>query len=302
MVIALRFLTTLLILTGLGVYIYLNTDKVDYLSSQYQEFINGKSALDVELKSDSESFFRTHLRSSDIFDATGTRQVNFLSLAPDDFARITGSTEELKLRVNGNNVAFDVVEKEKVVQLIWSDRKLNIVRAGNLAVIAENIAYENDNRKGIYECIKVIEFCQYIRTSTDGIGPMKGPYLYDEMETHKRGLPVGRWGYGPSSTIRIESKISTDAFVEISMLRISEDQVVKVEGPILEQQLKPMKMYVAPYGGMQFYPGLLLVKIRLQPGINNIKLSYSRLIRADERNRRPRAVYITKVRIRPDIG
>ena len=69
------------------------------------------------------------------------------------------------MKVNGHDVPFELVKKEKVVQLIWADRKLNIVQSGDMQVIAENIAYENDNRKGIFECDRVGVLCQSIRKS-----------------------------------------------------------------------------------------------------------------------------------------
>ena len=298
MMAGMRFFIMLVMLASLGTYFYLNADKVGNLRFQYNEFVNGERALDVELKSDSESIFHYRLRSSDIFDAEGTRQVSFHRLDPEVYARITDSTEELKLRVNGEDVPFEVIEKGKAVQLIWADRKLYIVQSGDMQVIAENIAYENNNRSGIYECYRVGEFCQLIRTSTEGIGPVEGPYLDNELEQLRRGLPKGRWGYGPSSTISIDSKISTEAYIEVYMLRLSGDQEVNVEGPILGQQPLAMKKYSAPYGGLQLYPIAMLMKIKLQRGVNDIKLSYSKWIHSDGQISRPRAVYITKIRIK----
>ena len=238
-------------------------------------------------------------RYSDIFDARGTKQVIFHRLDPDVYARMTDSIEELKLRVNGDDVPFKVIEKGKVVQLIWADRKLNIVQSEDMHVIAENIAYENNNRTGIIECYMVGEFCQSIRTTTEGIGPLEGPYLDNESEKLRRGLPRGRWGYGPSSTISIVSKISTEAYIGVYMLRLGEDQEVNVEGPILGQQPVAMKKYSAPYGGLQLYPIAMLMKINLQPGVNDIKLYYSKWARRDSRSR---AVYITKIRIKRIVG
>ncbi len=298
MMAGMRFLIMLVMLASLGTYFYLNTDKVGNLRFQYNEFVNGERALDVELKSDSESIFHYRLRSSDIFDAEGTRQVSFHSLDPDVYARITGSTEELELRVNGEDVPFEAIEKGKAVQLIWADRKLNIVQSGDIQVIAENIVYENNNKNSVYQCYRVGGFCQSIRTSTEGIGPEEGPYLDNESEKLRRGLPRGRWGYGPSSTISVFSKISTEAYIGVYMLRLSENQEVNVEGPILGQQPLAMKKYSAPYGGLQLYPMAVLIKINLQPGVNDIKLSYSKWAQPDRRNSRPRAVYFTNIRIK----
>ncbi len=298
MMAGMRFFIMLLMLASLGTYFYLNTDKVGILRFQYNEFVNGERALDVELTSDSESFFHYRLRSSDIFDAEGTRQVSFHSLDPDVYARITGNTEELKLRVDGEDVPFKAIEKANAVQLIWADRKLNIVQSGDMQAIAQNIAYEHSYKHGVYQCYRDGNFCQSVRTSTKGIGPEEGPYLDNEPERLKRGLPRGRWGYGPSSMISVFSKISTEAYIWVYMLRLSENQEVNIEGPILGQQPVAMKKYSAPYGGLQLYPMAVLIRINLQPGSNDIELSYSEWAQPDRHNSHPRAVYITNIRIK----
>jgi len=293
-----RFFIVLVMLCSLGIYLDLNSNKVVHLSRVYDEIINGESALDVELKVNSEFVIQHRLRSSNLFDAAGTRQVSFLGLDPDSYAKVAGNTAELKLSIDGSDVPFEAIEQGNAVQLMWADRKLNIVRSGDMQVIAESIAHENNNRPRWFSCFNNT-FCKSIRVSTDGIGPVEGPYLDNELNKLKRGLPMGSWAYGPYSSISISSDISTEAVIGISMLRLSEDQEINIEGPVLGQKSLPSEKLITPYGGLQLYPQEKRIKISLQPGVNEIKLIYSKWMGLIGHDQRPEAVYITSIKIMP---
>ncbi len=293
-----RFFMILVMLSSLGIYLDLNSDKVVHLSRVYDEISNGESALDVDLKVNSESVVQHRLRSSNLFDAAGTRQVSFLGLDPDSYAKVAGNIAELQLSVDGSDVPFETMEQGKAVQLMWADRKLNIVPSGDMQVVAESITYENENRPRWFSCFNK-RFCRSIRVSTEGIGPLEGPYLGNELNKLKRGLPRGSWAYGPYSSISISSDISTEAVIGISVLRLSEDQQLNIEGPVLGQRSLPSEEFVSPYGGLQLYPEEKRVKIRLRPGVNEIKLVYSKWMGLIGHDERPEAVYITSIKIMP---
>ncbi len=294
---AMQYAVLVAMVSLLGAYFYLNAYKVEITQRHYDNFRHGKAALKVELHYDDETLLSHHLRSSGLFDATAEHQLSFYQIDPAQYQEIKEHAREVKLLVNGKQTPYILGEQGKALKLIWDDRKLVLVKQGDMRTIAVNAWRDNASRKGVVECFGTA-LCQSIRVSGEGWGDLDGPYLDNEEDVIKRGMPRGRWLYGPTSRIVIESKIATEVIMAIDVLGLMEGMEMGLKGPLLGLKPMPVKPYEPPYGGLPLYPQSRLLKVALQPGLNTIDLSFSRWHRPNAREQRPLAAYLTALKIK----
>lgn len=292
-----QYLALIFMVALLGIYFYFNAYKIGITQAHYSNFIHGKAALDVQLLYDDEVLLSHRLRSSDLFDATGKHQLSFHEVDNALYQEIKAHAQEVKLRVNGEDKAYVLGVQGKALKLIWDDRKLVLVGKGDLRTIAINVWRDNVSRKGVVECYGDI-LCRSIRISGEGWGKLDGPYLENEEDILRRGMPRGRWLFGPVSRIVIDSRVDTEIIIAVNTLGLMEGMEIGFNGPILAAKTMPTEAYEKPYGGLQLYPQAKLLKVALQPGINTIELAFSKWHRPNAGEQRPLAAYLTALKIK----
>lgn len=290
-------ITVVIAMLGLwGTYYSLNANKLVLLSSQYKSIAQGESAQRVELILDDRVLIRHRLRSSDLFDA-GQHQLSFVQLEPVQYQALRENAEDIQLSINGDRVLFVWEERGKALEFVWSDRKLVFVHKGDLRTIVANVWRDNIRDQDILKCFGE-DLCQSIQINGEGWGRLEGPYLKSEENTTKRGLPRGRWMYGPATKIAIDSKTATDVLIAIDILRINPNQTIQLQGPELAVKSLPTKPYSRPYGGLALYPLSSLIQVALKPGRNQILFQHSKWHTPNIHERRPLAVYVTGFNIK----
>ena len=294
---AIQYAVLVAMVSLLGTYFYLNAYKVEITQRHYDNFHHGKAALEVELHHGDEILLTHHLRSSDLFDATAKHQLSFYQIGPALYQEIKEHAQEVRLLVNGKQTPYLLGEQGKALKLIWGDRKLVLVQQGDMRTIAANAWRDNVSRKGVVECYGEA-LCRSIRISGEGWGNLDGPYLDNEENIIKRGMPRGRWLYGPTSKIVIESRIATEIIMAINVLGLVEGMEMGFRGPLLELKPMPVKPYDSPYGGLPLHPQARLLKVALRPGANTIDLSFSRWHRPNSWEQRPLAAYMTALKVK----
>jgi len=281
----------------LSTYFYLNAYKIDLTSVDYQNYIHGDKAPVIELILEDEILLRQRLRSSDVFDASGEHQLSFVQVDSAQYQEIKENSRQIKLHINGENIPYVMGEQGKALKIIWSNRKLALVKKGDLRTIAANVWRDNVSKKNIVECFGK-ELCQSIQVSGKGWGVLEGPYLRSEENKLRRGMPRGRWLFGPVSKIAINSKIETEVIMAINILALNPGLELSLKGPILAAKTSPADPYTTPYGGLQLYPQAKLIKVALKPGANNIFLGFSKWHQPSAGERRPLAAYLTTLKIK----
>ncbi len=294
---AIQYIIVVIMVSLFGTYFYLNANKIDISLAKYNDIAHSRSAPKIELLLNDEVLFQHRLRSSDLFDATAKHQLSFYQIGPALYQEIKEHAQEVRLLVNGKQTPYLLGEQGKALKLIWGDRKLVLVQQGDMRTIAANAWRDNVSRKGVVECYGEA-LCRSIRISGEGWGNLDGPYLDNEENIIKRGMPRGRWLYGPTSKIVIESRIATEIIMAINVLGLVEGMEMGFRGPLLELKPMPVKPYDSPYGGLPLHPQARLLKVALRPGANTIDLSFSRWHRPNSWEQRPLAAYMTALKVK----
>jgi len=280
-----------------GSYFYLNAYKTDVAFFQYRSIAHGDTAPLVKLMLGDKAVVSHRLRSSDLFDISGKHQLSFLQITPERYEKLKNNLNKLHLLVDGKNISFTLREQGNALKLVWEDRKLAFVRQNDLRAIATNAWWDSVRKNNIVNCVGKA-LCQSVKIYGEGWGGLEGPYLDTDERVVRRGLPRGRWLYGPASKIIINSKIATKVIVAIKILRLSPKQKIAMQGPLLARKRMPVMRYEAPYGGQKLYPWANLIKLALHPGKNEVILKYSIWHKPGFNISRPIAAYLTGIKIK----
>jgi len=194
----------LVLMVGLlGLYFYLDRAMPEYAAANYHKIAAGKAALSVNLQVDGKTVVAFRLPASDFFDATGKYQVNFHAVEHARFRLLNSRLEKVSVSLNGQPVTVKRTAGKQYLLFLLPQKKLYITREGDARTIAALAWTERKHRKDIFDC-RGSRLCPNIRfAGGDGIGLLDGPYLDTEQAAKRRGMPRGRWAFGPQTTIDI---------------------------------------------------------------------------------------------------
>ncbi|MEE8429381.1 MAG: hypothetical protein V3S33_07775 [Gammaproteobacteria bacterium] len=260
----------------LGVYLFLNTDKLITLPAKYHWMINGSPAGKLILRIPRGKIKEISLPSSDIFDADGERQLAFSSFAPDALDAIRAGPDSLALKLDGMPIATRPKEANGYLYLDLPHHKLFLVPDGKLKAIATILLQERAARKDIVHCAAggdcsgvLIQFAGPAWGSLEG--PLPGVYVSATNDP----LPRGRWVTDHAAGLRIEAARSTRLVLRMSMLGVTADQEVKLQGAVLAVSSSMSGEKPRDYLHMQLRPMTLTATVDLHEGVNDFVLVFS---------------------------
>ena len=288
----------LLLMVGLlGLYFYLDRAMPEYAAANYHKIAAGSPALSVDLRVDDKTVATFRLPASDFFDATGKYQVNFHALDPARFRLLNARLKKLSVSLNGQPVTVKRIAGKQYLLFLLPQKKLYLTREGDTRTIAALAWTEEKHRKDIFAC-RGSRLCPNIRFAGGaGIGMLDGPYLDTEQAAKRRGMPRGRWAFGPQTTIDIQSKLDSRAILSITALGITKNQQLIFSGPVLKVKNVEKTSRAVNVSGKLFYLKKYLAELHLRPGVNNLAIKYSNWMKATPGEPRQLAAYMMHVNL-----
>jgi len=281
----------------LGLYFYLDRGMPEYAAANYHKIAAGKTALRVNLQVDGKTVVAFRLPASDFFDATGKYQVNFHALEQVPFRLLKSQLKKVSVSLDGHPATVKRIAGKQYLLFLLPHKKLYLTRAGDTRTIAALAWTERKHRKDIFDC-RGSHLCPNIRFAGGaGIGSLDGPYLETEQAAKRRGMPRGRWAFGPQTAIDIQSKLNTRAILSITALGITKNQQLMLSGPVLKVKNMEKTSRAVNVSGKLFYLKKYLAELQLKPGENKLMIKYSNWMKATPGEPRQLAAYMLHVNL-----
>ena len=295
----LRIAAVVLMAALAGTYFWLNAEKVSYALDQLRTLSGGRPANEITLSLDGRAAARFRFPESDLFDARSARQLNFHRLDEAAFDRLGAAAERVEVALNGARTAAPLQAARGFLHIELPGHRLHLLRGDDLRAMALLIDSHNRSRGDVLACAG--EICQAVRLfGTSGIGPVDGPFLDTDLSPLRRGMPRGRWVYGPATRLDFRASMPARAWIEVEVLGLTPDQEIRFVGPVRKVTVTASGQEEVLIGGLPFYLKRYVAEVEFQEGDNQISLQYSRY-RAAVRETERRAGYLTLLSIR-DAG
>ncbi len=291
-----KWLVMAVALLLLSIYLFLNYQKLLALSTYWSHFNAGSAAPVASVKLAEEIIYEHRLNITDIFDATGTRQINIMPVPRHIFATIGKQLDSTALLIGEQELSLSSSSNKSAFLAMATDRKVYLVANDALKPMMTVIWNEQRRLKNIIQCMTP-GLCKTLLISSRNWGQLEGPFSNSDFSADRRGMPRGRWVYGPKTVFNIQSKIRQKVWLKISLLAVHPDQSVSFQGAVsttrkLDTQATPFNA-----GGRSLTPLVHAVLLDLQPGSNELELSYSLWETPESQNATPVAAYITAMTV-----
>ena len=277
-----------------AVYGYLNWYKLYIGSIQYGEIFSGDATKPLTLILDNKPVLHFRLPSSDIADMSRERQVVFQPIYAGKLDVLRKHRDEVKFEFEGKVVPTRLVDGDKYLMALLPGRKLYLVAREDARTIAAIAWNERAKGRSFVKC-RGKTFCRDTHPgSVVGLGPVAGPFLQNDIDATRRGLPFGAWAYAPTVAFSLEAKQPAKALLVFRMLKIAPTQQVRVTGKVKSTDMAQKKSSAVLAGGLTLYPDAVVVAVELDAGDNAFRMDFSQALRAAE-GVPAKAAYITSI-------
>jgi len=277
-----------------ALYIYLNINKIEDNSIKWINIRNGKPALAVRLVLSGEAVFQQRLKESEIFDAEGIRQIYFMHLPKDLFARTQAAPESASLEIQQQKATLAKTKNRSALLAVTEDKRVYLLEEGELKYMMTVIWNERLRAGTIVRCATP-GLCKSLAVDSGDWGPVQGPFLETEYVPERRGLPKGRWAKGPGTVLRVLSASRRKVMMQIDLLGVLADQQVRFRGAATHVQKVDTEMPPVTAGGRALYPAIYLLQLDLQPGANYLEMSFSTWLEPTAEGANPLAAYVMAI-------
>lgn len=281
-------------LSLLAVYIYLNINKLENITRKWMNIVNGKPALELRLALSGDVVFQQRLKASAIFDADGIRQIYFVHLPNDLFARTRDGLESASLAIRQQKTAVTKTQDQSALLAVTEDKRVYLLEEGELKYMMTVIWNERLRAGTIVQCTTP-RLCESLRVESGDWGPVQGPFLDTEYVPERRSLPKGRWVKGPETVLRIQSGSRQEVTMQISLLGVLADQHLRFRGAATRVQKVDRDMPPVTAAGRELYPAVYLLALDLQPGVNYLEMSFSNWLEPTAAGANPLAAYVVAI-------
>jgi len=279
------------------VYASLNWYKPYIGVIQYGEIFGGDASKRVSLSLDNKPVLYFRLPSSDIPDMSRERQVVFQPIYAGKLDVLRKHLDEVKLKYEGKIVQTKLVDGGDYLMTMLPGRKLYLVAREDAHTIAAIAWNERAKGRSFVTC-RGKTFCRNTHPgSIAGLGPIEGPYLQNDIEPTRRGLPFGAWAYAPTVAFSLEAVQPAKALLVFRMLKVAPTEQVRVTGNVKSIDMAQKKPAKVTAGGLTLYPDAVVIAVELQAGDNAFQLDFSQALRASE-DAPAKAAYITGIEMR----
>lgn len=281
----------------IAMYIYLNFSKLEVLPGHWSDIVSGSAAVTLELSLSGEPVFQQWLKESDIYGAAGKRQVHFVHLPEDIFARAQSEIETASLKVQRQDVTLSGTPDKSALLAVTDDRKIYFLKEGELKYMMTAIWNERLRSGNIIQC-STPGLCKSLNVSSKYWGPVLGPFSKTEFTPGLRSLPRGRWARGPRTVIDIRSAQKQKVWMQIDLLGVLEGQQVNFRGR--GTQVRRLDTDSAPLdaAGRTLHPASYVLALDLEPGMNYVEMEFSKWEKPTLEGANPLAAYILAIGFR----
>ena len=116
--------TALLLMSA---YLFLNYQKLLVLSTYWTRFDAGSTAPMARVILAEEIVYQRHLNITDLFDATGNRQINIMTVPKHIFTAMGTELESSHLLIDGQELPLSSSSDKSALLAIAADRKVYLV-------------------------------------------------------------------------------------------------------------------------------------------------------------------------------
>jgi len=287
-------LSLLLMVTYLG----MNGYKLKALPGQWEEINASTAAPRVQLMLADELVYQQRLKSSELFDAAGQRQISFIHLPKNDLVRIKAQIDAAKLIVGGQAVSLSALPDKSILLAVIKDQLIYLLANDDLKSMILAIWQERHKANNFIQCMNA-GLCESLRITSKYWGQVDGPYLDTELRSDRRNMPRGRWTLGPTTVLDIQSEKKQKVLAMISLQGLFPDQRLAFKGAAVAkvQKVKGVSRPLSA-GGKTLYPASYVVLLDLQPGANTLEIIYSKWTKPRKKGDSPLAVYMTAVKLK----
>jgi hypothetical protein len=290
MKLAVVIISTLLLM----IYLYLNINKIESISRDWINIEDGQPALELQLELAGEKVYQQRLKTSEIFDADGVRQIYFIHLPKRLFARTRAGLESASLTIQQQETALTLTKNPSALLAVTEDKRVYLLEEGELRYMMTVIWNERLRSGTIVQCATP-RLCKSLAVDSRDWGPVQGPFLDSEYLPERRGLPKGRWAKGPETVLRIQSGSRQRAVMQINLLGVLEDQQVRFRGAATGVQKVDKDMPPVLAAGRELYPAIYLLQLDLQPGANYLEMSFSGWLEPGAQGANTLAAYVVAI-------
>jgi len=281
----------------LATYCFLNFNKLETISTDWANISSGDKATRIQLRLSGEPVFQKRLKASEIFDAAGKRQIHFIHLPKDLFARIKTEIETAKLEIHHEEVALSSTKDAFALLAVTKNNRIYFLKEGELKYMMTVIWNEQRRSGTIVQCATP-PLCDSLNITSKFWSPVQGPFLESELNPEYRGLPKGRWLMGPKTVLTIQSRKQQNVWMQIKLLGEFEDQELSFRGAATRVQKFDTDSEPVNAGGKLLYPALYMLALDLKPGSNHLELSFSKWVNPVTPDDNPVGAYVTVISLK----
>ncbi len=278
----------------MAVFLLKNGPKATTLATHWSDIRSGSAAPVASVKLGDYTIYQQRLKTSGIFDATGTRQLVILPVPGDIFRKIEASATTARLSINQQDVPLSGSTGHSAFLAVTKDRKIYLVSDDSVKPMMTIIWNEQRQLNNFVQC-KNRELCSSVRISSRDWGPVEGPYSDTDISADRRGAPRGRWVRGPKTLLNIQSRARQKVALQLNMLAVDQDQEITFRGGAYQVRKLDTKPAPVTVGGRTLYLAVYIVLLDLQPGNNSLELNYSVWDKPASKGANPLAAYITTI-------
>ena len=275
-------------------YFFMNLHKLESLSDHWADISAGEVAPLIQLTLAGKPVYQQRLKDSEIFDTAGVRQIYFVHLPKDVFARAQEELKDASLVIDQQITAVTGTSNKSALLAVTADKRVYFLKEGELKYMLTVIWNERLRTDKFIRCV-TRGLCDSIRITSRNWGPMQGPFSDSDISPGRRGMPKGRWVMGPTATFDIQSGKQQKVLVQINLLSEFQDQQLSLRGAASPLQKVNADSVSLEAGGRTLYPGVYVVPLNLQPGANRLEMAFSRWSEPGSERANPLAAYFTAI-------
>jgi len=282
----------------LAVYFYTNGRKLTHFAEQWSQFQQGQAAPVAMVMLGNETVWKKPLLSTGFYDGSGSKQVHYITLDRALMQKLVNARDKVLVVVDsGKPVRPDFQRDGGMARADMPQRRIYFSSADDFDALARAAWNENVQGWKIVRCVPAA-LCKTVTLSSEEWARVGGPYLDTDDESSRRGMPRGRWLWGPQTTINVHSKNNRRVVMQVNMLGLLPDQRIAFQGAASKVQRVKIKNERFAIAGKDYYPMSFIVYLDLKQGDNTLQIKYSSWTRPENEGAYPLAAYLTGVVIK----
>ncbi len=276
----------LLFVVLMGFYISQNWEKAELSLKKISAIIDNTPAQKLVLNTGTEIIGKYDLPSSDIFDRSGKRQINFKYLSQNEFLKLTESVSKIKVSLNNLVIKQPLfVKHDNALSLILPNKHIFFIEPPHMETAVSLLKVERENKYDVFLCDGPNDFCSNVSISNfGGLTERKDPHLKKDGFFNTLTAPAGRY-MGWRTQYEISSDRKQTIFLRLKLFLPLQNKTDKKKKRavkvLLQVNGQPVKYRLEKKEGPYlFKPAVLYIMLPLHKGKNTLKMAFSKVIKA----------------------